>query len=123
MQLRHVVKLVSISISVCVQGFFPIRAGCASDLALLRSSEIALWLFPPRESDPSRGSLRPRWGGTPGRIPHQVIGHGVWHASDMILRASAQSKMFANSCFLLFAALFDSHLRLIINVLSCAIPP
>ncbi len=47
-----------------------------------------------------------------------VTGHGVWHASDMIPRASAQSKMLVNSCFLLF----DSHLRLIINVLSCTRP-
>ncbi len=36
----------TIHFRVCVQGFFPIRAGCASDLALLRSSEIALWGYP-----------------------------------------------------------------------------
>ncbi len=47
---------------------------------------------------------------------------GYSTASNVILRASANSKMLANSYFLLFAALFDLHMLLTINVLGSTVP-
>jgi hypothetical protein len=51
---------------------------------------------------------------------YAFTGHSA--ASNVILKASAKSKMLANSWFLLFAALFDLHLPFIINVLSSTVP-
>ena len=47
---------------------------------------------------------------------------GYSAVSNMILRTYAKSKMLPNSSLLLFAALFDLHLYLIIKVLDSTGP-